>query len=502
MSGVETKKIHRDLSLASTPLTRQKYLQSTMSKNFFTKHLRDINESYFVHMRHALGFARDSLIAFCCFFTHSILPFIFLTTGSATTKKLLNRIIFRTKLINLSTTNEKHLAIVGFGLSGLLTFFNLVKNHQASSGKLVVRIFEKSPIPLKGTAYSTKNPNHLLNVVANRMGVVNEDPEHFFKWLCSKGYNYQKTDFVPRQIFGIYLEDLLQTALKIAEEKGISYEFRSKEISEISARKNYFLIDGDLHNSCILAVGAQLKDSKKSFWRNDLESYLADEEIHILGCGLTAIDAVISLRDLKYSGKIFLHSRRGILSQPHKIFDSQEKVESPLSLEDSDLRLSQIFRKFVSACKKAPDWRLAFDAFRPYTQKFWVALDTEKKKRFLRHCFRLWNVHRHRCPESQFKVVEGMMKSGQLRIQKGKVSEGRVIDCTGFDYGFESELIKNLVKNNLVKFDRLHVGLIPQCENFHVIAGLNFGTLFEITAGPDIAPHCKRVADKIISLHS
>jgi uncharacterized NAD(P)/FAD-binding protein YdhS len=118
-----------------------------------------------------------------------------------------------------------------------------------------------------------------------------------------KGYNYQENDFVPRQIFGIYLEDLLQTALRIAEKKNISYEFRIKEISEITDKKNYFWIDGDLHHSCVLAIGPQLKDSKKSFWRIDLESYLADEEIHILGCGLTAIDAVISLRDLKYSGK-------------------------------------------------------------------------------------------------------------------------------------------------------------------------------------------------------
>ena len=465
--------------------------------NFFTRHLRDINESYFVHMFHALGFARDSLIAFCCFFIHSILPFIFLTAGSSITRRLLDRINFRTKLFNLSIANEKHVAIIGFGLGGLVTFFNLVKNHQENSGKLVVRIFEKSPLFLKGNAYSTKNPNHLLNVVANRMGVVEEDQGHFFKWLCAKGYNYQENDFVPRQIFGIYLEDLLQTALRIAEKKNISYEFRIKEISEITDKKNYFWIDGDLHQSCVLAIGPQLKDSRKSFWRIDLESYLADEEIHILGCGLTAIDAVISLRDLKYSGKIFLHSRRGILSQPHKLFSNQEKVESPLNPEDSDLPLSQIFRKFINACKKSSDWRLAFDAFRPRTQKFWMVLDLEKKKRFMRHCFRLWNVHRHRCPESQFKVIEGMMKSGQLSIQKGRVSKEKMIDCTGFDYGFESDLISNLLKNNLVKFDDLRAGLIPKHENIFFTAGLNFGSLFEITAAPDIAPHARKIADKI-----
>jgi uncharacterized NAD(P)/FAD-binding protein YdhS len=116
----------------------------------------------------------------------------------------------------------------------------------------------------------------------------------------------------------------------------------------------------------------------------------------------------------------------------------------------------------------------------------------------MRHCFRLWNVHRHRCPESQFKVIEGMMKSGQLSIQKGRVSKEKMIDCTGFDYGFESDLISNLLKNNLVKFDDLRAGLLPQRENIFFTAGLNFGSLFEITAAPDIAPHAKKIANKII----
>jgi hypothetical protein len=473
--------------------------------NFFTRHLREINETYFVHMFHAFGFARDSLIAFCFFLTHSIFPFIFLTSGSSTIRRLLARISLRTKFVEIEITKNQQVAIVGFGLSGLLTFFNLVKNYQSSNRKLKVTIFEKSHTAPKGVAYSTKNPNHLLNVPAIGMGVVFEGREDFFEWLCAKGYNYQKTDFVPRQIFGIYLEEILDRALKIAEEKNISVEFRKKEISEICLEKkvgekygrDYFVIDSDVFSACVLAVGSEFKNQKKVFWQNDLEKYLDEKEIHILGCGLTAIDAAISLRDLKYSGKIFLHSRRGKLSQPHKISDFGKKTNSPLALEDADLPLSKIFHKFVSACRKEENWRVAFDSFRPLTQRFWVSLDAEKKRRFLRHCFRWWGIHRHRCPEVQFAAINQMIESGQLTISKGKTDLSKAIDCTGFGYGAESDLIKNLVKNRVAIFDQIHAGIISQNENFYVASSLNFGSLLEITAAPEIAPQARFIADSI-----
>ena len=478
-----------------------------MSKpNFFTRHLREINENYFVHMFHALGFARDSLIAFCCFFTHSIFPFFFLTTGSSTTRRLLARIGLRGKFIDIEITKNKQVAIVGLGLSGLLTFFNLLQKYQPSSQKLKITIFEKSLLSPKGIAYSTTNQNHLLNVPAIRMGIVSENRQDFYEWLCSQGYNYQKTDFVPRQIFGIYLEDILQRALKIAEEKNVVVEFRHKEINEIYAGKkggqkygrDYFVIDNDVFSDCILAVGTNFKNQQQGFWNNDVKKYLDEKEIHILGCGLTAIDAVVSLRDHKYTGKIFLHSRRAKLSQPHKISDFDKKAQSPLSLEDSDLPLSLIFHKFVAACKKEENWRVAFDAFRPLTQKFWASLDVEKKKRFLRHVFRWWNIHRHRCPEIQFSVIKQMMESGQLMISKDKTDISKAIDCTGFGYGYESDLIKNLVKNHLAIFDEINAGIISLNENFYVTSGLNFGSLLEITAAPEIVPQARLIADKII----
>lgn len=475
-----------------------------MSKkiSFLTKHLHSVGETYFEHMRHSLYFGINCLRASFFLFTHALFPFIFLTNGSSILKKLYHTMSLRNQVGKLASTNsqDRHVAIIGFGLSGLLAFLNLVTNYKKSPAKLVIRVFEKSRFFTKGIAYSTKNINHLLNVPAYLMGVKDEDREHFFKWLKTNGYPYEKHDFVPRQIFGIYLEDILQSALKIADEKGISYEFLNHEISDIKMLNEHYAIEEYAYNHCILATGVRLKNWSNNFWHIDLNPYLNQKEIHIAGCGLTAFDAVISLRDLNYQGTIFMHSRTQKLPQIHKKpNDSEKKIELPLTLNDAKLPLSLIFKKFVTFCKNSPNWRLCFDAIRPMTQDFWQHLSVEKKKRFMRHCFRLWNIHRHRCPESQYEIINEMLKSGKLVFAKGRLNGKNIIDCTGFDYGFKSDLIKNLIKNKIVKSDELSSGISAKNFNFHIMGGLNFGHTFEITAVPDITTQACKISKKILA---
>ena len=475
------------------------FVMSKKNKNcFFTKHLKDINESYFTHFCHAFYFCVNCVISSFTLLVHCLMPFFFVANGSSIIKKLYKIMSIRTQVADLTNNKDKHIAIVGFGASGLLTFFNLVKNYQPSSNKLIIKVFEKNHNLPKGIAYSTKNFNHLLNVPVCKMGICEEDREHFLKWLNKKGYKYQKNDFVPRQIFGIYLEDILSESLKIADKKQISYEFITKEVSEIIMKNKNYIIDGNVYNYCVLATGVQLRNSSNNFWNIDVESYLNDKEIHILGCGLTAFDLIISLKDLNYSGQIFLHSRTNKKPQKHKISEIINKIESPLNLEDSLLPLSQIFRKFTKSCKKSDNWRDVFDSIRPITQKFWQNLSQEKKKRFMRHCFRMWNIHRHRCPELQYKIIEELMNYGRLLFLQKPIESNRFIDCSGFDYCPESELISSLIKNQIIEKDELELGIVSRCNNFYLIAGLNFGSMFEITAIPDITLQAKETAQKIL----
>ena len=305
---------------------------------------------------------------------------------------------------------------------------------------------------------------------------------------------------MPRQIFGIYLADLLESTLQIADKKGISYEFINKKITNIDVKNKHYLIEGNAYNHCVLSSGVRLKNWQENFWRINLQDYLSQKEIHIRGCGLTAFDAMIALRDLNYEGTIFMHSRTGIMPQVHKInSDPSIKFTSPLTIEDAKLPLSLIFKKFTGECKNSKNWQATFDAFRPLTQDFWKALNKEKRQRFLRHCFRVWNVHRHRCPPSQFEIISKLIDSKKVIFTKERSKVKNIIDCTGFDYGFKSKMIDSLIKNNIAICDDLNSGIISQNSNFYIMGGLNFGSTFEITAVPDIAPQAREIANKIFN---
>ena len=52
------------------------------------KHLKDVNETYFEHMYHALGYTLTFLLLTVTTLIHSILPFLFVETGSKKIQEL------------------------------------------------------------------------------------------------------------------------------------------------------------------------------------------------------------------------------------------------------------------------------------------------------------------------------------------------------------------------------------------------------------------------------
>lgn len=56
------------------------------------KHLKDVDETYFEHMYHALTYTFTFGILFVTTLIHAILPFLFVETGSRKIRELNNRI--------------------------------------------------------------------------------------------------------------------------------------------------------------------------------------------------------------------------------------------------------------------------------------------------------------------------------------------------------------------------------------------------------------------------
>lgn len=434
-------------------------------------------------MRHALYFSAVSFCSSVALLIHSFLPFIFITTGSNNLKKLYNIMSLRVKIFKQNSATTRRVAIVGFGASGIIAFYNLVKKHKGEN-LLEIDIFDRNIGISKGMAYGTKNINHLLNVRAKNMSALQDEPAHFVTWLQENGYEFGAEDFAPRAIYNIYLDEIIARALAIADAKKINYKFIHAHVEKISREQDYFIIKNEAYNYCLLCVGGEMVNLEKNFWHVDFKKYLQNKEIHILGAGLTALDAVTSLVDAKYNGKIFLHSRSLRLPQENLAHKNHD-VKAPLTLEDAKLPMSEIFKKFVAACKNSTDWRADFDAMRPLTSQFWNVISLEKKRRFLRHALRLWNVHRHRAPSKQYQKIQDLIAQDKIILTKEKVA-GDFIDCRGFDYSRKSPLIANLMENKIVDFDEVNLGISSLDEKFIIIGANNFGSLFETTAIPEL----------------
>ena len=72
------------------------------------------------------------------------------------------------------------IAIVGDGFTGSLLALHLLQRCRSGDR---IYLIERNAQFGRGLAYSTGNPNHLLNVRAGNMSAYSDQPDHFVEWL-------------------------------------------------------------------------------------------------------------------------------------------------------------------------------------------------------------------------------------------------------------------------------------------------------------------------------
>src|SRR6266852_1933207 len=95
-------------------------------------------------------------------------------------------------------------AIVGGGASGTLVAVQLLRQAR---GPWRIALVERSGALARGLAYGPAESCHLLNVPAEGMSALPDDPGHFVRWSGAA-----PDAFVPRAVYGAYLEALLTEA--------------------------------------------------------------------------------------------------------------------------------------------------------------------------------------------------------------------------------------------------------------------------------------------------
>ncbi len=453
----------------------------------------------------------------------------------------------------MSARPQRRVAIVGSGVSGVLTAAHLTRLAPADTR---VTLFERAGRQARGIAYDTREPGHLLNVRAANMSAFPDAPHDFEAWLDGQPGLYAEIqhsaagDFVSRQIYGRYLEDILRRACLTGD--GACISLRPTDIVAVARMGEGFeVVDAagrrDRFDDVVLAMGNVSDAAQETgpVFRNpwtpqavrDLDP---DRPVIILGTGLTMIDTVIALRRQGFHGRIVALSRRGLLPLPHAPAKAWPLPELTASERTHLSHLARRLRREARAAVAAGAcWRSAVDALRPITQALWQGLDTPARARFLRHARPLWDVHRHRIAPSVAAALADERRSGNLEIRSGRiqavqneivgggvtvayrpkgggtqlaVSAQRLILATGVPEFSRSRdaLVRSLIATGLVRLDPLGLGLDVDrglgVRNFcgrreqglWAIGPVVRGVFWECTAVPDIRVQAAELARTIL----
>jgi uncharacterized NAD(P)/FAD-binding protein YdhS len=392
------------------------------------------------------------------------------------------------------------IAIVGAGLSGTLAALQLLRSGIAA--ELV--LFEKAPNRLqKGVAYSGTLPYQPLNVVVGRMSLFSDDPTHFWRWLQENrgryGEELDEVDmeaFVSRRVYGDYVRESFQ--LEAGDKvRTVVAEVRDIQPIEGGCRVEYGEGQSLTVDRVVLAWGnlqpklpwplSETPGIAADPWSSEKERNLhPDDEILLVGTGLTMVDWVVSLAKRGHRGRITALSRHGKLPRPHAHHEHwQPRSEWPLSLP-------QLLRAFREEAQRAEadgvGWISMMDNVRNQTAPIWQQLPLEERQRFLRHLMTYWDVHRHRMPGKSWAHLEALRESGQFSVLAGRIRACRavtdgfevvfkprkeaeekslrvqqIINCTGPESDvskIEDPLISNLYRRGLIQRDPLGLGLV------------------------------------------
>ena len=105
-------------------------------------------------------------------------------------------------------TRPATVGVVGCGFCGTMVALHLARQAPNS---LRILIFERSDRLARGTAYGASSPGHLLNVPAGRMSINSADALEFLKFAQQR-FPATAEDFLPRSLYGEYLESALMDA--------------------------------------------------------------------------------------------------------------------------------------------------------------------------------------------------------------------------------------------------------------------------------------------------
>lgn len=273
--------------------------------------------------------------------------------------------------------------IVGGGAAAVSALHKLIQSisYNALPDTFRIVLVEKSESIGPGLPYNPKSSDvFLLNLPYDVMSPISGEPDHFAKWLKNDAnaakwrphfpdLDIDKNKFLPRKLFGIYLQDVANTLKLDASKQGIRVDYVCDEVVDlISTHENKLNVffkksPGSLVADNVLLCTGHLPPSLNNYkidkntkgyfetpWVADMTQIPIDQDIIVLGTHLSAIDSILARNQFIKKeiakgyrgpiGKIHAVSRRGTL--PRVIGNTAPEYDKRvLNLETLEQRTAQ-----------------------------------------------------------------------------------------------------------------------------------------------------------------
>lgn len=428
-------------------------------------------------------------------------------------------------------TQRTTVVIVGAGFSGLLTALHLAAQTDGPR----VRLIERAGRFGRGTAYSTANPDHLLNVRVANMSAFPDQPDHFTAWLARHGGWSSQGGFVTRGVYGDYLQDLLREALEtVGADRLLLEQDEAVDIHRAPAGgwRVRLALGRELEADAVVLAAGVLKPAVPAGLDPALLAsprYRADpwaaaddlpadaRDVLLIGAGMTMVDVALSLATP--DRRLRAISRRGLSPRAHAPVASRPPEPPPPGSPRALLA-------WVRARAGEADWREAVDDLRPHVRRIWQGWSPRERAAFLRHVRPWWDVHRHRLAPSVARQLAAMTRTRDLTVRAGEIvslsplgdrievvwrprggralrrlTVGAVVNCSGVLGDLrqtDDRLLRRLLDQGLIRGDALRLGLEVDAasrpvdreglvhDGFYAVGPLTRGGVWENTAVPDI----------------
>lgn len=483
-------------------------------------------------------------------------------------------------MIDSAMTGPRQVVVVGGGFSGTMAAIQLAR--MGGGRPIEVTVVNTGYKPACGVAYDTACREHLVTLPAHMSSAFPDEPAHLVEWLqsdaCAQDAEVQTLDpdnlpgaFISRRLYGRYLESLMHEYVAGSHAHGVRIRYVDGEAVDVEnvtpAGAEVVLHDGRRipAHKIVLATGNEAPAGLPGFstaavaqhpgwvanpwleWSTHLDGADPDQDVVLLGTGLTCVDIMLTLLRQNWRGSITAVSRHALLPMPH--FGPDESLEGtqdwpPAGVELTELSLQELLDLFsehatrVKAAGGHPARLIG--KISPQATHIWQSFDLADKQLFVnRYATRYKNLRQQIAPslhdELQQAVVQEKIKVAQgsvlavdtdgaslrVRIQDGQdpqlactLRADMVINCLGPNVRMtetNSRILRQLLARQLIEPDDMDMGIRVDAGLRALVDGrqasplilalgpLLRGTLWDSIAVPNLRVQAVEVAQTILA---